>query len=583
MSQRMIQKERKRVKAPSVDLLLRADITRKRHPDGVIVINAYILFPPYIWSNTRSNQEGSMTKKVAVISSGAVLIVAAAGYFLFAGNGTKKYDFRFDKISRGDLNVVVTTTGTINAVISVDVGTQVSGIISALYADFNSVVKKGNIIARIDTTFLWQSLKDAEAALDRARAQAADSKRTFDRQTALLAKGLDSQMNYDAALTAYESNRAGLKQAIAAVDRAKINLSYATIVAPVNGVVINRAVNVGQTVAASFSSPLLFTIANDLSKMQVLTTVDESDIGMISIGQNATFTVDAYPEQKFVGTVSQIRLAPVSIQNVVNYTVVIAVDNGELKLMPGMTANVSVAVANARDVLKVPNLALRFQPPADLVDSSRVQAQRDASPGRNAPAPESLAATSGRGRDAFAGGAVVPGGEDGGKTPGSSLLNKDGGAFRNVGAIRDSILAAHGGTMDPEELRSEVEKVLAGMRNSPSALRPAAGGKRSGAGEKGGTSFGITNVYPQYEKSPYVPQHHSGRGRIWILNAQKKLEPMFVRTGVTDGRFTEITTMNLKAGDQIVMGATSNSDIPVGSPSPLTGGGQQRPGGGGPR
>ena len=232
-------------------------------------------------------------KRTVVISSVVGLILVVAGYFIFFGGSAKKYDFRLDKVSRGDINVTVTATGTINAVVSVDVGTQVSGIISNLYADFNSVVKEGQVIARIDTTFLWQAVRDADAALDRAKAQAADSKRTHDREKALLEKGLDSQMNYDAALTTYESNSAALKQARAALDRARINLAYATITAPINGVVINRAVNVGQTVAASFSSPTLYTIANDLSKMQVLTVVDESDIGMISIDQPATFSVDA--------------------------------------------------------------------------------------------------------------------------------------------------------------------------------------------------------------------------------------------------------------------------------------------------
>ncbi len=194
-------------------------------------------------------------KRTVVISSVAGLVLVVAGYFVFFAGSAKKYDFRLDRVSRGDINVTVTATGTINAVVSVDVGTQVSGIISNLYADFNSVVKEGQVIARIDTTFLWQSVKDADAALDRAKAQAADSKRTLDREKALLAKELDSQMNYDAALTSYESNSAALKQARAALDRARINLAYATITAPINGVVINRAVNVGQTVAASFLFP----------------------------------------------------------------------------------------------------------------------------------------------------------------------------------------------------------------------------------------------------------------------------------------------------------------------------------------
>jgi len=515
-------------------------------------------------------------KRTVVISSVVVAVLVVAGYIVFVGGSTKKYDFRLDKVSQGDINVTVTATGTINAVVSVDVGTQVSGIVSNLYADFNSVVKEGQVIARIDTTFLWQSVKDADAALDRAKAQAADSKRTLDRETALLAKGLDSQMNYDAALTSYESNAAALKQARAALDRAKINLAYATITAPINGVVINRAVNVGQTVAASFSSPTLYTIANDLAKMQVLTVVDESDIGMISIDEPATFTVDAYPDDKFTGVVSQIRLNPVSIQNVVNYTVVIDVNNDKLKLMPGMTANVKIAAADAHDVLKVPNLALRFQPPADLIDSTTLKSMRDAFMGRGAGAPDSTARGSmpSPRRDSASGGTATGG-------PAGVAQGSGRGGLKNFGQIRDSILAAHGGQMSPEDLRSEMGKVFGRMHAGTPPGRPsvtqAPTAKHLAPASGGGTKFGITQLYAQYQKSPFVPNHQAGRARIWILNAQKKLEPVFVRTGVTDGRFTEITTDALKPGDQIVLGATSTSE--VASASPLSGGGQQRPGG----
>ncbi len=524
-------------------------------------------------------------KRTVVISSVVGLVLVVAGYFVFFAGSAKKYDFRLDRVSRGDINVTVTATGTIQAVVSVDVGTQVSGIISNLYADFNSVVKEGQVIARIDTTFLWQAVKDASAALDKAKAQAADSKRTLDRETALLAKGLDSQMNYDAALTSYESNSAVLKQARAALDRAKINLAYATITAPINGVVINRAVNVGQTVAASFSSPTLYTIANDLSKMQVLTVVDESDIGMISIDQPATFSVDAYPDEKFTGVVSQIRLNPVSIQNVVNYTVVVDVNNDKLKLMPGMTANVKIAAADAHDVLKVSNLALRFQPPADLVDSSAIKSMRDSFTGRGAGADDNAGSGSfggGRGdttaRGSAMGGPAGPG-EGAGAGAGAGAGGR--GAMRNFGQIRDSIIAAHGGQMNPEDVRAEMgkmfEKMRAGWESGRQTVRQQPVAKHLAPASGGGTKFGITQLYAQYEKSPFVPNHQSGRARIWILNSQKKLAPVFVRTGVTDGRFTEITTDSLKPGDQIVLGATSTSE--VASASPLSGGGQQRPGG----
>ena len=435
-------------------------------------------------------------KKKMVVSGLIVVVLAIVGYVMFAHTTSVKYEFRYDKVTVGDINASVTATGTINPVTSVDVGTQVSGIVAKLYADFNSIVKKGQLIAQIDSTFLVQSVKDADASLDKAKAQYADSKRNLDREKSLLDRGLDSQLNYDAALTTEASNAAGLKSAEAALERAKINLSYATIYAPISGVVINRAVNIGQTVAASFSSPTLYTIANDLSKMQVLATVDESDIGRISIGQGATFTVDAYPGETFKGTISQIRLQPVSIQNVVDYTVVIDVDNAQLKLMPGMTANIKVLVAGANGVLRISNMALRFQPPADLIDTSKATSRRD-------------------------------------------LL-----ATRNAG---DGVAAP--------------------------ALRPPKA--------NGSNAFGITLRFPEYEKSAYVPQHQAGRARVWVVNAKGKVEPVFVLTGTTDGKYTEITSPDLKPGEQVVLGVASNGDAAEAARSPLTGGNQQRTGGGG--
>jgi len=449
-------------------------------------------------------------KKYLVFSAVAVMVLAAAAYLLFGRGDGSKYNFRFDQVSTGDLAVNVTATGTINAVTTVDVGTQVSGIISHLYADFNSIVKEGQVIAQIDPTFLQQTVKDAEANLQRAQAQVNDSRRAFERVKILFDKQLESQANYDAALTSKESDEAALKQAEATLDRAKINLSYATIYAPINGVVIDRKVNVGQTVAASFSSPTLYTIANDLRKMQVETTVDESDIGKVSIGQKATFTVDAYPEEKFSGVVSQIRLAPVSIQNVVNYTVIINVNNDQLKLMPGMTANVKVLLASDHDVLRVSNMALRFQPPAELVDSAKFSAAPAASGGRD-----------------------------------------------NPHASADSI-PARGARL--VTLKTDMES----RRAQPEE----------------GSKYGVTQRFPEYQKSAYVPEHDSGMGKVWILNAKRKLEPVFVRTGLTDGRYTEIISSNLKAGDRIVIGASSNGEAASGQVSnPLTGQGQRPMGG----
>jgi HlyD family secretion protein len=490
--------------------------------------------------------------KKRILIPAAVLVVLAAVYFLFFSGVEKKYDFRLDPVTRGDITMVVTATGTINAVTSVDVGTQVSGIISKLYADFNSVVKEGQVIAQIDPTFLQQAVKDAEASLERANAQFADSKRSLERTKSLYEKGLESQSNYDAATTTFESNQAALKQAQASLDRAKINLAYATIYAPISGVVINRAVNVGQTVAASFSSPTLYTIANDLRKMQVQATIDESDIGRISIGQEATFTVDAYPDDKFTGTVSQIRLAPVTIQNVVNYTVIIDVNNDQLKLMPGMTATVKIMVGSSKDVLRVSNLALRFQPPVDLVDTAKYGPMRQGRGMR-------------RGMDGEGEGAMAQQMDPASNGGPNALAGGD--RRQRFRAVRDSIVAAHGGKMSDEEVMGEMRKLFE-ARRAEQAPQPAPIAK---APAKKPERYGISNNFPEYEKSAYVPNTRATRGRVWILDKTGKLQPVFVVTGLTDGRYTEVTSNQLKAGDQLVLGASSANGSGAQSGNPLSG------------
>jgi HlyD family secretion protein len=352
---------------------------------------------------------------------------------------------------------------------------------------------------------------------------------------------------------------------MAALDRAKINLAYATIYAPINGVVTDRKVNVGQTVAASFSSPTLFTIANDLKRMQVQTTVDETDVGKISIGQEATFTVDAYAEDKFSGTVSQIRLAPQSIQNVVNYIVIVDVQNDQLKLMPGMTASVKILVASATDVLRVPNMALRFQPPADLIDTTGTG-------GANGMRGGSGGGGEG-GRDTTGGGRNFGGGQGGGQGMGGEMMAR----FQG---IRDSIQAAHGGKLSQDELRTEMQKLFAGrMQQRNEAPAPIVRPKQAASSDA--AKFGIVSNFPEYQKSVYNPSHQSGRGRVWILKANGLLEQVFVRTGLNDGRYTEITSMRLNPGDQVVIGASSGDASVDQARSPLTGQGQNRPMGGG--
>ncbi len=298
----------------------------------------------------------------------SVAVIGAGGFFYFSSGSSADVMYRTEKVTRGDIQVVVTATGTLSADTTVDVGTQVSGTVSKLYVDWNSKVKKGQVIALIDPTFLASAVQDAQATLEKAKAQTDDSKRTYLREKDLLAKGLAAQADYDAAITTYESNVAAQKSAQSQLDRAIINLKYATITAPIDGVVISRAVDIGQTVAASFSTPTLFTIANDLTKMQVQAAVDEADIGRVQNGEDVLFTVDAYPEQTFHGTVTQIRLMPVTVQNVITYTVIIDVPNPDLKLMPGMTATITILVTKRENVLKIPTIAFRFQPLPDQIE-----------------------------------------------------------------------------------------------------------------------------------------------------------------------------------------------------------------------
>ncbi len=296
---------------------------------------------------------------------GLIAVLVAGGFILLNKNGDNDVAYRLEKIDRGDIVVSVSATGTLNAVTTVQVGSQVSGTIAKLYADFNDMVKDGQLLAQLDPTFLQATVNEQKANMDRATAQVQEAQRTFDRTSDLFSKTLVSQADMDAATTALESAKASLQQAKAALERAQVNLRYATIRAPISGVVISRSVDVGQTVAASLSAPTLFAIANDLRKMQVQASVDEADIGQIKPGQQVIFRVDAFAEVEFNGVVSQIRLAPTITQNVVTYTVIVDVDNPKQKLMPGMTATLTIEVERREGVLRVPVQATRFTPPVD--------------------------------------------------------------------------------------------------------------------------------------------------------------------------------------------------------------------------
>ncbi len=322
--------------------------------------------------------------KKILIASAIAVVIAVAVIIFFRGKGNEPA-FRSEKITRGDIAMTVTASGTVNPVTTVLVGTQVSGTIKEIYVDFNSPVKRGQLIARIDPApFEAQveqaraNLLSAKASLEKAVATRIDAKRTMDRNRELFSKNLIARNDLDTAETNYETAnaqesaaKAQISQAEAALKLAETNLQYTKIISPVDGVVISRNVDVGQTVAASFQTPTLFTIAQDLTKMQINTNVDESDIGHITSGQDVEFIVDAYPDIMFSGRVWQVRNAPITVENVVTYDVVIKVDNPELRLKPGMTANVSIIISSKEGVLKISNAALRFKPSENSPETPR--------------------------------------------------------------------------------------------------------------------------------------------------------------------------------------------------------------------
>ncbi len=428
-----------------------------------------------------------MKKKILISITSIVILFGSTGYYFYSRTNGEEVQFRIEKVLKGDVQVVVTATGTLSAVRTVQVGSQVSGTLQKINVDFNDKVKKDQIVAQIDPTFLEANVRDAEASLQRTTAQYNEAKRSFERMKILLEKNLASQADYDAVLAQYESNDAAKKQSVAQVERAKINLRYATIKSPIDGVVISRAVDVGQTVAASLSAPTLFTIANDLTKMQVQANVDEADIGKVVEELDVTFTVDSYPEQTFRGKVRQVRLSPVVQQNVVNYVVIIDVPNPDLKLMPGMTATVTIQITKKEAVLKIPTVALRFNPPEEYIEQ-----QKDT-------------------------------------------------------------LQAHNGE---DSVRVERRKQW---------------GERM---QREGGSGGGSGMDQQSNQRRMASR---GVNRVWIMNDRKKLVPLMVRTGISDGTFTEIVRGKLEEGQEIIVGTIALKSQTQQSSSPLN----QRQGTGG--
>lgn len=324
--------------------------------------------------------------QIVAIVVGVVLVLGAVWYYVRAG-GDEESPYRFAAIERGDLEAAVSATGTLGAVKTVQVGTQVSGMIAALYTDFNSPVKKGQLIARIDPVLQQQAVSEAQAGLERNRAELENATLEYERNRQLFERKVLTEIEFNTAKYALAVARANVKSAQVNLDRARRNLQYTSIEAPIDGIVVERNVDVGQTVAASLSAPQLFLIANDLSQLQILASVDESDIGQIKVEQAVRFSVQAYPNENFSGTVQQVRLQSKTTENVVSYTVVVNVPNPTGKLLPGMTATVEFLTGSARDVLMVPNAALRLRPTQAMIAEMRAKrASRDSQIAGSAPA-----------------------------------------------------------------------------------------------------------------------------------------------------------------------------------------------------
>ena len=418
-------------------------------------------------------------------------------------------------VDRGDIQDVVGATGTVQAVQTVQVGSQVSGTIQNLYADFNSVVHKGQVIARLDPSSFQARLGQAQAALvaaranvDRSRAAVDDARRKLEQAKALAAEKLlpqsdfdTAQANYDQAVAQVKANQAAVSQAQANVNQAKVDLDHTVIAAPIDGVVIARSVDVGQTVAASFQAPVLFVIANDLKHMEVNASVDEADIGRVRTGQEVTFRVDAYPDRTFHGRVTQVRLQPTTVQNVVTYNTIISVDNDDGRLMPGMTATVSVIVRKSQNALRIPAAALRFRPEG-FDGGSRGRSTGAAGGTGGSTGPRAAAAP---GPAATAAGAGPGGTRAGGRAGGWSGRRADSGG----------------------------------------ASGAAAGGAE---GDSGRTAL------------------------VFVLNDKGQPEPVRVHTGVSDGQFVEVKD-GLTEGARVVVGIEGEGTArpagarPSGSPS----------------
>jgi HlyD family secretion protein len=450
-----------------------------------------------------------MKKKVII---GIVVLVVLAGAILgwtfLRNNKNGAVKYRTEKITKGDIEALVTTSGTVNPIIKVEVGSQVSGKIAKLYVDFNSQVKEGQILAELDlSTFQTRvsqseaNYLSAQASLEKAKVTLDNLKRKYERSLSLFEKELisfeekeEAEANYLGAKTDLQRAEASVEQAKSQLESSKLDFSYAIIRSPIDGVVITRNMNVGQTVQASFSAPKIFEIANDLSKMQVECDVDEADVGKIQESQKVRFTVDSFPDSTFNGVVKQVRYSPTVTQNVVTYVTIVDVENPGMKLRPGMTATVNIITGEAKGVLRVPNSALRYTPTLAAEEMQQILKESG----------EKMMAQ----RKAEGGQSQSPQGEDAGRP------QRQGQAGQASG---------QGGGQ-----RMTMFQQGAGMPQ---------GAQGTGSGQRGG-------------RRPSM---------VWYMDAAGKLNVAFLRTGVTDNSYTEILRGDLKEGQEIIVGLASST------------------------
>lgn len=461
-----------------------------------------------------------------------LLLLVLAGAFVawrWYGKRSKEtpVEYKTATVARGDITQVVTANGQINAVKNVTVGSQVSGIITDIKVDFNSRVTNGQVIAQIDPSTYEQNITQAKAELANAAAGLELAQLNWKRAQALRTNNLIPEADYDSALVAMHQAEAVVKMREASLKKADVDLERTIIYAPIDGVVISRVVDVGQTVAASFNAPTLFTIANDLRQMRIEAMVSEADVGGVEEGQQVTFTVDAFPGRKFRGEVTQVRYAPVTNQNVVNYTAVVDVNNADLKLRPGMTANASILVADHKDVLRIPNAALRFRPPA----GAAIEGQT------NAPVKgQAEIATTGP----FAGLPIPPWSKGERRRP------------------TDEERTAYEASLTPEQ-KQKYQEIMTAMR-ARFAQRESEGGAGGGGG---GERPRRTEPTGPRTQTIYVLETNGSA----TPERGQALKPVTVKVGISDGANTEVLE-GLAENDVVAVGTVTTTE-PAGPPSPF--------------